>query len=77
MGKQEKVLERLANPSQDANWNFNHPTGLLQRMDWEMRVKGSHRFFRKTGEKGTGTRTVLNFGSALPSLAVYASPLSV
>jgi predicted RNA binding protein YcfA (HicA-like mRNA interferase family) len=49
MGKQEKLLEQLANPAQDANWNFHDLTGLLQRLDWEMRVRGSHHFFRKTG----------------------------
>jgi len=49
MGKQEKLLEQLANPAQDANWNFNDMTGLLQRLGWEMRVRGSHHFFRKSG----------------------------
>jgi hypothetical protein len=49
MGKQEKLLEQLANPSQDANWNFHDIAGLLQRLGWEMRVRGSHHFFRKTG----------------------------
>jgi len=49
MGKHEKLLEQLANPAQDANWNFHDMTGLLQRLGWEMRVRGSHHFFRKTG----------------------------
>jgi len=49
MGKQEKLLEQLSSPSQDANWNFQDMTGLLQRLGWEMRVRRSHHFFRKTG----------------------------
>jgi predicted RNA binding protein YcfA (HicA-like mRNA interferase family) len=48
MGKQEKLLNQLANHSQDANWNFHNMTGLLQRLGWEMRVRGSHHFFHKT-----------------------------
>ncbi|MCE0521716.1 MAG: hypothetical protein LV480_02260 [Methylacidiphilales bacterium] len=32
MGKQEKLLEQLTNPAQDANWNFHDMTGLLQRL---------------------------------------------
>lgn len=49
MGKQEKLLEQLSNASQDANWNFQDITGLLHRLGWEMRIRGSHHFFRKTG----------------------------
>ncbi len=47
MSKQEKLLEKLADPAQDANWNFGDMIGLLQRLGWEMRVRGSHHFFRK------------------------------
>ena len=49
MSKQEKLLEKLADPAQDANWNFGEITGLLQRLGWEMRVRGSHHFLRKAG----------------------------
>jgi hypothetical protein len=49
MGKQERLLEQLADPAQDANWNFHNMTGLLQRLGWEVRIRGSHHFFRKTG----------------------------
>jgi predicted RNA binding protein YcfA (HicA-like mRNA interferase family) len=49
MGKLEKLLEQLGNPAHDANWNFSDMTGLLQRLGWEMRIRGSHHFFRKTG----------------------------
>jgi predicted RNA binding protein YcfA (HicA-like mRNA interferase family) len=49
MGKREKLLDQLADHSQDANWNFHDMTGLLQRLGWEMRVRGSHHFFRKAG----------------------------
>jgi predicted RNA binding protein YcfA (HicA-like mRNA interferase family) len=49
MGKQEKLLQQLAKPAHDANWNFQDMTGLLLRLGWEMRVRGSHHFFRKPG----------------------------
>jgi len=49
MGKLEKLLEQLANPAQDTNWNFHDLSGLLQRPEWEMRIRGSHHFFRKPG----------------------------
>ena len=58
MRKLEKLLEQLANPAHDANWNFNDMTGLLQRLGWEMRVRGSHHFFRKTG-----VRDIINLQS--------------
>jgi predicted RNA binding protein YcfA (HicA-like mRNA interferase family) len=59
MGKQEKLLEQLANPAQDTNWNFHDMTGFLQRLGWEMRVRGSHHFFRKTG-----VRAIINLQPA-------------
>jgi len=49
MGKHEKLLERLAHPAQDANWNFHDMIVLLQNLGWEMRIRGSHHFFRKAG----------------------------
>jgi predicted RNA binding protein YcfA (HicA-like mRNA interferase family) len=59
MGKQEKLLEQLANTAQDTNWNFDDMSGLLQRLGWEMRVRGSHHFFRKTG-----VRAIINLQPA-------------
>jgi len=47
MSKWEKLLERLKDPAQDANWNFADLTRLLQGLGWEMRIRGSHHFFRK------------------------------
>jgi len=33
--------------------DFHDLIGLLQRLGWEMRVRGSHHFFRKTGVRDT------------------------
>ncbi len=49
LGRREKLLERLRNHAQDATWNFNELTALLRTLGWEMRVRGSHHFFHKTG----------------------------
>jgi hypothetical protein len=49
MGKREKLLQQLVNPARDANWIFYDLTGLLERLGWEMRIRGSHHFFRKAG----------------------------
>jgi predicted RNA binding protein YcfA (HicA-like mRNA interferase family) len=59
MGKLEKLLAKLADPAQDANWDFGDITGLLQRLDWEMRIRGSHHFFRKAN-----VRDILNLQTA-------------
>ena len=59
MGKLEKLLAKLADPAQDANWDFQDITGLLQRLDWEMRIRGSHHFFRKAN-----VRDILNLQPA-------------
>lgn len=55
MGKLEKLLVKLADPAQDANWDFQDITGLLQRLGWEIRNRGSHHFFRKAN-----VRDILN-----------------
>jgi predicted RNA binding protein YcfA (HicA-like mRNA interferase family) len=55
MARQEKLLQQLADPAQDANWRFQDITGLLLVLGWEMRVRGSHHFFRKDG-----VRDILN-----------------
>jgi hypothetical protein len=49
MSKLEKLRDRLRNPSQDTNWNFQDLVSLLQSLGWEMRIRGSHHFFRKAG----------------------------
>jgi predicted RNA binding protein YcfA (HicA-like mRNA interferase family) len=59
MSKLEKLLAKLSDPAQDANWDFNDITNLLQRLDWEMRIRGSHHFFRKPN-----VRDILNLQPA-------------
>jgi hypothetical protein len=49
MSRQEKSLERLRDPQRDGSWNFTELCQLLQRLGFEMRVAGSHHFFRKAG----------------------------
>jgi predicted RNA binding protein YcfA (HicA-like mRNA interferase family) len=49
MSRQEKLLERLRDPQRDAAWDFDEFCQLLQRLGFEMRIGGSHHFFRKVG----------------------------
>jgi predicted RNA binding protein YcfA (HicA-like mRNA interferase family) len=49
MSRQEKLLQRLRDSERDASWDFTELCQLLQRLGFEMRVAGSHHFFRKTG----------------------------
>jgi hypothetical protein len=49
MSRDEKSLERLCDPQRDAAWDFSELCQLLQRLGFEMRISGSHRFFRKSG----------------------------
>ena len=49
MSRQEKLLERLRDPHRDASWDFTDLCQFLQRLGFEMRISGSHHFFRKPG----------------------------
>jgi hypothetical protein len=49
MSRQEKLLDRLRDPQRDASWRFSELCHLLQYLGFEMRVSGSHHFFRKAG----------------------------
>jgi hypothetical protein len=49
MSCEEKLLQRLREPQRDAGWDFNELCQLLQRLGFDMRVSGSHHFFRKSG----------------------------
>lgn len=49
MSRQEKLLERLRDPRRDASWDFIEFCQLLQRLGFEMRIAGSHHFFRRPG----------------------------
>ena len=55
MGSHEKQIERLRDFQRDAGWGFDELCGLLQRLGFEMRISGSHHFFRRPG-----TRDVIN-----------------
>jgi len=50
MSSPEKLLERLREPNRDAGWNFGDLCGLLQKLGFEMRIHGSHHFFRRPGD---------------------------
>jgi predicted RNA binding protein YcfA (HicA-like mRNA interferase family) len=49
MSREEKLLQRLRDPQRDAGWDFTELCKLLQRLGFEMRISGSHHFFRKSG----------------------------
>ena len=49
MSGHEKLLERLASAQRVQGWEFTELCGLLQRLGFEMRVSGSHHFFRREG----------------------------
>jgi predicted RNA binding protein YcfA (HicA-like mRNA interferase family) len=49
MSREEKLLERLRDFSRDKNWEFDELCRLLQRLGFEMRISGSHHFFRRAG----------------------------
>ncbi len=49
MSRHEKLLGRLRDPQRDAAWDFAELCQLLQRLGFEMRIAGSHHFFRKPG----------------------------
>jgi hypothetical protein len=49
MAGDEKQLQRLRDFQCDQNWHFEELCGLLQRLGFEMRISGSHHFFRRAG----------------------------
>jgi hypothetical protein len=49
MASDEKLLERLRDFQRDRSWHFEELCGLLQRLGFEMRISGSHHFFRRAG----------------------------
>jgi len=44
-----KVLERVLSRTSDANIRFDDLCHLLSSLGFEMRVRGNHHIFRKTG----------------------------
>jgi len=49
MRRQDKLLDRLRDPQCDVSWRFTELCQLLQYLGFEMRVSGSHHFFRRAG----------------------------
>jgi predicted RNA binding protein YcfA (HicA-like mRNA interferase family) len=47
MSRQVKLLDRLRDPERDASRRSAELCQLLQRLGFEMRISGSHHFFRK------------------------------
>jgi hypothetical protein len=52
MSSTEKLMERLRDRNRDAGWSFGELGSLLQRLGFEMRIHGSHHFFRRPGVSG-------------------------
>lgn len=49
MSKWEKLLEQILRGKSDANISFDDLCGLLIRLGFEERTKGSHHVFRRSG----------------------------
>ncbi len=49
MGKYEKLIFQIVRGTSDANILFSDLVNLLNHLGFEMRVKGSHHIFRKSG----------------------------
>lgn len=49
MGKWDKLLERVLRGTSDASIPFDDLCGLLERLGFERRTRGSHNVFRREG----------------------------
>jgi predicted RNA binding protein YcfA (HicA-like mRNA interferase family) len=49
MGKYEKLIFQILRGTSDANILFSDLVNLLKHFGFDMRVKGSHHIFRKSG----------------------------
>jgi hypothetical protein len=49
VSREEKLLERLRDFHRDNNWEFDELCKLLLKLGFEMRISGSHHFFRRAG----------------------------
>lgn len=49
MGRYEKLIFQILRGTSDANILFSDLTNLLKYLEFDMRVKGSHHIFRKSG----------------------------
>jgi len=49
MGKYEKVMDKVLRGTSDANISFDDLRGLLGRLGFEERIRGSHHLCRREG----------------------------
>ena len=49
MGKYDKLLEQILCGTSDANIDFDELRGLLLRLGFKQRIRGSHHLFTKPG----------------------------
>ncbi len=49
MNKYEKLIAQILLAQSDANIDFEELCGLLERLGFEKRIRGSHHIFRKSG----------------------------
>jgi predicted RNA binding protein YcfA (HicA-like mRNA interferase family) len=49
MTAREKLLERILRGTSDANVSFDSLCSLLERLGFEVRVRGGHHIFTRTG----------------------------
>ncbi len=49
MGKWDKLVERVLRGTSDASIPFDDLCGLLERLGFEKRTRGSHNVFRREG----------------------------
>ncbi|MDP1774681.1 MAG: hypothetical protein Q8L15_20635 [Methylobacter sp.] len=49
MGKYDKLIDKILRGSSDANIPFDDLQGLLIRLGFDERIRGSHHVYRKEG----------------------------
>ncbi len=49
MSKYQKLIEQILLAQSDSNIDFDDLCGLLLRLGFEQRIRGSHHIFRKSG----------------------------
>lgn len=49
MSKFEKLVVKLLSGNSDTNFEFNELLSLLNKLNFQMRIKGSHHIFYKDG----------------------------
>jgi predicted RNA binding protein YcfA (HicA-like mRNA interferase family) len=49
VGKHARVVEQILSGTADANVAFDDLCHLLERLGFEVRIRGSHHLFRKSG----------------------------